>query len=50
MNKKQTQERKKYLALQAFELKLKKLLEELEEKLNPESERLAKTKNVFQPK
>jgi hypothetical protein len=35
MNKKEMEERKKYLALQAFYLRVKELLEELEKKLNP---------------
>ena len=50
MKGKEIRKRKRDLALQTFYLKVEELLEELEEKLNPESERLAKAKNVFQPK
>ena len=35
MNKEKIEERKKYLALQAFYLGIKQLVEELEKKLNP---------------
>jgi hypothetical protein len=35
MNKRELEERKNYLALQAFYLRIKELLEELEKKLNP---------------
>ena len=39
MNDKQIEERKKYLALQFFYLKVKDLIEDLEKKLNPESKK-----------
>jgi hypothetical protein len=37
MNKKEIEERKKYLILQAFYLKVKQLIEELEKKLKADS-------------
>ena len=39
MNKKEIQNRKRELALQAFYLKVKDLIEDLEKKLNPESKK-----------
>ena len=38
MTDQQIEERKKYLALQAFYIKVRKLIDELEKKLNPEPE------------
>jgi len=48
MNEKQIKERKDYLALQAFYLKLKELLEELEKKLNQEPQKSTELKDDFQ--
>lgn len=39
MNNKEIQNRKRELALQAFYLKIKQLVENLEKKLNPESKK-----------
>ncbi len=44
MNKKQIEERKKYLVLQAFYVKVKQSLEELEKKLNLKPEESDKPK------
>ena len=45
MNKRKLEERKKYLVLQAFYLKVKELIEELEKKLNPKMIKLNKPDN-----
>jgi len=48
MNSKQIVERKKYLALQSFYLRVKELIEELEKKLNPEPQKSTELKDDFQ--